>query len=146
MVRDELTDGKRIGQLLASEIHGHERETLGRLAIVDSDKDVEPTADGAFAYGIELNESQTESEESSIESEGDHPYIASAYVHPETLRIEFEIGAETARENAAETGLRVETSEKDADRTAVFVENGADVKVVLGVIRAVAEEHLETLG
>jgi hypothetical protein len=53
MVNDRLTDGKRIGQLLASELTGLERGPLGAVSVVDADPDVEPTADGALAFRIE---------------------------------------------------------------------------------------------
>lgn len=134
MVRDELTDGTRIGQLLSSEIHGHERGTLGRLAVVDADRDVEPTAEGGFAYGIEI---QTEAYEGGR--------IAAAYVHPDRLRIEFEAGVETALEAATRAGLRARPKDTEPPRAIVFVENGAEVKDALGVVRAVAEERLDAV-
>ena len=55
MVKDRITDGKRIGQLLASELTGLERGPLGAVAVVDADPDVEPEATGAFAYRIEAD-------------------------------------------------------------------------------------------
>jgi hypothetical protein len=55
MVEDRITDGKRIGQLLASELTGLERGPLGAVSVVDADPDVEPTETGAFAYRIEAD-------------------------------------------------------------------------------------------
>ena len=52
MVEDELDDGKRIAQLLASEITGHERPPLGRLSVENADPDAEPSLDGTFAYEV----------------------------------------------------------------------------------------------
>jgi hypothetical protein len=129
MVRDELTDGKRIGQLLSSEIHGYERGALGRLSVADADTDVEPTEAGAFAYAIEY------------EAEGDDEpqRIAEVYVHPDRAHVEFREGIDTAAETGDSEGLRVRPKAVDPPRTLVFVENGAEVKGALRVIRAVAE-------
>jgi hypothetical protein len=61
MVEDRITDGKRIGQLLASELTGLERDPLGAVSVVDADPDVEPgeteagSDPGAFAYRIEAD-------------------------------------------------------------------------------------------
>lgn len=134
MVRETITDGKRIGQLLASEVHGHQRGSLGQLDVVDADRDVEPTAEGAFAYGIVIV---------GDDAAGDR--IASAYVQPERLRLEFAAGIESARTAAERANLRVRPAETEPPRTLVFVESGAEVKAALGVLREVAEERLETL-
>jgi hypothetical protein len=133
MVEDELTDGKRIGQLLSSEIHGYERGALGRLSVADADTDVEPTEAGAFAYAIKH------------EAEGDDEptRIAEVYVHPDRAHVEFREGVDIAAEKGDSEGLRVRPKAVDPPRTLVFVENGAEVKGALRVIRAVAET-LET--
>lgn len=52
MVEDRITDGKRIGQLFASELTGLERGPLGAVSVEDADPDVEPTAEGATAYRV----------------------------------------------------------------------------------------------
>jgi len=52
MVEDRITDGKRIGQLFASELTGLERGPLGAVSVADADPDVEPTAEGAFAFSV----------------------------------------------------------------------------------------------
>lgn len=132
MIRDELNDGKRIGQLLASEIHGHERGTLGRVDVVDADRDVEPTAEGAFAYGIEITDGN-----------GESIRLAAVYVHPDRLRLEIEIEVGMAFERASGARLRARPKETEPPRTLVFVESGAEVKDALRVVRAVAEERLE---
>ena len=131
MARDELTDGKRIGQLLSSEIHGHERGTLGRLAVVEADRDVEPAVEGTFAYEIGTG---TE----------DGERIASAYVHPDRLRLEFAVAVETALSAADRAGLDARPKATESPQAIVFVDTGAEIKVVLNVVRAVAEEHLQT--
>jgi hypothetical protein len=52
MVEDRITDGKRIGQLFASELTGLERGPLGAVSVEDAEPDVEPTAEGAFAFRV----------------------------------------------------------------------------------------------
>jgi hypothetical protein len=137
MVEDELTDGKRIGQLLSSEIHGYERGALGRLSVVDADTDVEPTEAGAFAYAIEY-----EGGEGAEDDDGDPLRIAEVYVHPDRAHVEFRVGVETAAEKGNREGLRIRPKAVDPPRTLVFVENGAEVKAALRVVRAVAETDL----
>lgn len=55
MVEDRITDGKRVAQLLSSELSGREAGPLADIAVVDADPDVEPEAAGAFAYRIEAD-------------------------------------------------------------------------------------------
>jgi hypothetical protein len=131
MVEDELTDGKRIGQLLSSEIHGYERGALGRLSVADADTDVEPTEAGAFAYAIEYGEESGDN--------GETQRIAEVYVHPDRAHVEFREGVDIAAEKGDSESLRVRPKAVDPPRTLVFVENGAEVKGALRVIRAVAE-------
>ena len=52
MVEDRITDGKRIGQLFASELTGLERGPLGVVSVENADPDVEPTTEGAFAFRV----------------------------------------------------------------------------------------------
>lgn len=54
MVEDEVADGRRIAQLLSSELSGLSDGVLAEVAVVDADPDVDPTPEGAFAYGIEF--------------------------------------------------------------------------------------------
>lgn len=52
MVEDRVTDGKRVAQLLASELSGREDGALGALSVVDADRDADPSPDGTVAYGV----------------------------------------------------------------------------------------------
>ncbi|MFC7074676.1 hypothetical protein ACFQJ7_08035 [Halovenus rubra] len=52
MVKDRITDGKRIGQFLSSEITGLDAGTLADAKICDADPSAEPTPDGSLAYRI----------------------------------------------------------------------------------------------
>jgi hypothetical protein len=56
MVEDEVTDGRRIAELLASELTGLAVGPLADLTVVDADRNVEPTAAGAFAYGLTIED------------------------------------------------------------------------------------------
>lgn len=122
MVEDRLTDGKRIAQLLASEVTGHER-SLASLSIADSERDAEPTADGAFAYAVER----------------DGERVAEVYLHPDRARVEFLAAPDAVAEAAEGEGLRVRPKAVRPPRTLVFVEDGAQVKRLLPALRAVAE-------
>lgn len=130
MVDDELSDGVRLGQLLSSEIHGHERGSLGRLSVVDADADVEPTAEGAFAFAVAFEDRPDREAER----------IAAVFVHPERVRVEFIAGLETAVEAAVDEGLRAEREDSEPARTLVSVTNGAAVKDALRVVRRVADD------
>ncbi|UVE50571.1 hypothetical protein KU306_01300 [Haloferax larsenii] len=119
MVVDRLSDGKRIAQLLASELTGHE-DTFSILSIVDSDADVEPTDDGALAYAVAADDER----------------VAEVYVQPDRTRIEFIAHPDVTAEAADEEGLRVRPKAVRPPRTLVFVEDGAQVKWTLPAFRA----------
>ena len=145
MVADRLTDGVRIGQLLASEVSGNEGR-LRALSIADADPDVEPTADGALAYRI-VRAADGDA------TEADGRVVAEAYVQPDRLRVEFvgADGAETPESADAddlptvtaaaadEAGLRVRPKAVRPPRTLVFVEDGAQVKRALPVLEAAVD-------
>ncbi|WP_435184636.1 hypothetical protein [Halobellus sp. EA9] len=128
MVEDRLTDGRRIAQFLASEVTGH--DDFDALAVTDADPDVEPTPDGAFAYAIEP-------------ARGDGDRVASVFVQPDRVRIEFARAVEAAADAADEAGLRVRPKAVRPPKTLVFVEDGAQVKRTLPVWRAVVSEMTE---
>ncbi|QLH83137.1 hypothetical protein [Halosimplex pelagicum] len=52
MVEDRVTDGKRIAQLLSSELSGRDRGALGDVSVVDADPDAEPAPEGTVGYGV----------------------------------------------------------------------------------------------
>lgn len=144
MVGERITDGRRIAQLLAAELRGHERGRLGRLAVVDV-RDVEGTEHGTFAYGVALlppgetadrrNPDVTERE--AVER------LADVYVHLDRARVEFRLAPDTAadagQEAAAEdeSGLRVRPKATTPPRTLLFLESGVAAKRALPVFRAV---------
>lgn len=127
MVEERIDDGHRIAQLLASEVTGRETGALAALAVVDADPDVEPTDDGAFAYGIDRDDQR----------------LADAFVQPTRAYLEIRAGVETALDAAEDAGLRVRPKAVDPPRALVFVESGAAVKGAVDVLVAVAEATAE---
>lgn len=55
MVTDRITDGKRIAELLASELTGLEEGVLADVSVSDADRDAEPTPEGTRAYVIRFD-------------------------------------------------------------------------------------------
>lgn len=123
MVGEELQDGIRIAQLVASEITGHEDAPYDALSVTNADLDVEPTEAGAEAYHV---------------THGDE-YVATMFVHPDRAHMELRTGLEDARFVAEERGLRTRPKAVEPPRLLVFVENGAEAKRVLGVLAAAVE-------
>jgi hypothetical protein len=137
MVEERLTDGRRIAQFLASEVTGHE-DDLRSLSVTDADPDVEPTPDGAFAYAIERAE-----RDDGGDGDADSTRVASVFVQPERVRVEFEAAVDDVADAAREEGLRVRPKAVEPPRTLVFVEDGAQVKWLLPALRAVASSSSE---
>lgn len=127
MVAERLTDGVRIGQLLASEITGNEGR-LRTLLLADADPDVEPTADGALAYAVVAVNGEKNGAGTDL--------VAEAYVQPDRLRLEFVRSPDAVADAATEAGLRVRPKAVRPPRTLVFVEDGAQVKRVLSAFEA----------
>ena len=130
MVVDEVRDGRRIAQLLASEIRGHERGSLGRCTVVDV-QDVGGTEFGEFAYGVDVDPTDG----------GEAFRLADVFVHDDRARVEFREGVDGAVDAAREAGLRVRPKATEPPRTVVFVESGVEAKRVLPVFRAAVEHR-----
>lgn len=114
MANNRITDGKRIGQLLASELTGLERGRLGAVSVADADPAVEPTADGAFAFRVET----------------DDRTIGSVTVTPETARLQLERATTFATDR---TDVTVE------DERTVVAHSGAAVKTLVDVVATTLE-------
>jgi hypothetical protein len=126
MVEDRIADGRRIAQLLASEIRGHERGPLGQLSVVDV-RDVEGDAHGEFAFGVDARFDAGERR------------VADVYVHDDRTRVEFREVPEVAAEAGREAGLRTRPKAVTPPRTVAFLEDGVAAKQALPVFRVVAE-------
>ncbi|WP_251330739.1 hypothetical protein [Haloplanus pelagicus] len=119
MVETSLSDGMRIAQLLASDLVGHEGRLAG-VTVTDADPDVEPTTDGRRAYAVSA----------------DGEPLATAFVHPERVRLDFRVAPEAVVEAATDVGLRRRPKAVEPPQSIVFVENGAEVKRALAVVEA----------
>ena len=119
MVEERIEDGKRIAQLLASEVDGREDGVLDRLTVIDANREVEGSVHGERAYRIAR----------------DGEPVATVYVHEDRTRIEFRVGIDAAADAALDAGLRTRPKAVDPPRTLVFVESGAAVKRAVDVIQ-----------
>jgi hypothetical protein len=117
MVEDHITDGKRIGQLLASELTGLERGPLAAVRVTDADRDVAPTDEGAFAYAVEF----------------DGERIGTVHVTPETARLTLPATPSVAVERDDVT------VESTAEGTVLVAHSGASVKRLVDELVATLE-------
>lgn len=125
-----MTDGRRIAELLASELHGRADGALDRVAVADAVEDVELTIDGTLAYRVTV----------------DGEPLARVHVHPDRVHLAFGTGQDTAAsvaESAADEGaaLRVRPKASQPPETLVFVESGAAVKAATDVVATVVDER-----
>lgn len=123
MVDERVADGRRIAQLLAGEVRGHERGPLGPLGVTDVGSD-----DGERAYRLVLERA----------CEGTQ-HVGSVHVHPEGAHLAVHVAPETAASAAGEADLPVRQPAGDPPRTVVAVESGAAVKRATDVLRGVLE-------
>lgn len=126
MVEDRIADGRRIAQLLASEVRGRERGPLGRLDVADV-RDAEGNSFGEFAFGVDAD-----ADPGSVR-------VADVYVHDDRTRVEFREAPDAAADAGRAAGLRTRPKAVTPPRTVVFLEDGVAVKRVLPVFRAVVE-------
>jgi hypothetical protein len=108
MVQDRVADGKRIAQLLASELTGLETGPLRAVAVADADDDAMPADGGAFAYRITAGGEE----------------IATVTLYPEYAELTFAV------EPAA-----VDAFDPAGDPPAVAVTSGVAVKDAVDLIR-----------
>ncbi|MDS0220990.1 hypothetical protein NDI54_06480 [Haloarcula sp. S1AR25-5A] len=114
MVKDRISDGRRIGQLLASELTGLQRGPLADVSVVDADRDVEPTPEGAFAYRVTADGTE----------------VAVVEVTPETARLILE----------QEPAVVTERNDLTVDGTTVVAHSGAAVKAAVDVLEETLRE------
>ncbi|MXR51339.1 hypothetical protein GRX03_06930 [Halovenus sp. WSH3] len=116
MVEDAITDGKRIAQLLASELTGLETGPFDRVTVTDADAEAMPSDSGTLAYRISVAGSD----------------LAAVTLYPEYVQLEFDVEP-TVPESAGE--LLTE------DPTVLTVTSGAEVKRAVDLLRATAEQE-----
>ena len=130
MVEERVTDGRRIAELLASEVEGRVG-ALASLTVGNADRDAEPSVDGTHAYDV-VRENE--------DADGDAgATVASAYLQPERVRLELSAAPERALADARERGLRARPRAGESPATLVFVESGAATKRAADLLGAVAD-------
>jgi hypothetical protein len=164
VVDDRLTDGRRIAQLLASELDGP-GGVLAAVAVTDADRDADPTPDGAYAYRVTLRDranggggdrgdtdrggdDRGDGDEGGDEHADDVDHadglerereLAVVFVHPDRARVEFVAGQDAAAAAARGEGMRVRPKAVRPPRTLVFVEDGAAVKRAVAVFESTVD-------
>lgn len=125
MVEERVTDGRRIAELLSSEVEGR-AGTLAGLSVADAEPDIEPTTDGARAYAVVRN--------GDGDGDGDSERVATVYVQPEGVRVEVHRGVERAVAAAVERDLRVRSRDGESVAALLFVDSGAETKRAADVL------------
>jgi hypothetical protein len=110
--------GKRIAQLLASEIEGRAGRGLGPLAVADARPEADPSAAGVVAYRVTA----------------DGRPVATVLMYPDHAELAVESGTEAARGAAREADLPV----ADSLPLCVSIPDGGAVKRVLPALAAAA--------
>ncbi|WP_330632359.1 hypothetical protein [Halocatena halophila] len=122
MSPDRELDGRRIGELLSSELTAREDGPLSSLSVVDAVPDAEPSVDGTFAYGVAHDDER----------------VASVYLQEDRIRVEFNEPTESVRSAAESTSLRVRPR-SNPPGLLVFVTDGAGVKRLLPAFESAAD-------
>jgi len=123
MVEDRVTDGKRVAQLLASELSGRETGRLAAVSVVDADPDADPDPDGTFAYRVAVRDD----------------IVAAVRTYPDAATLDMTDSPDgdsrpgAVVERARELGLHAEDGDGD-DPPRVYVESGAAVKRALDAL------------
>jgi hypothetical protein len=122
MVDREITDGRRIARLLQAELDGLERPPFDAIAVTNetAHADTEPPDNRIF----------------DVEFAGET--LATVYLQPDRISLEFNDGLPAAKEQAAAADLRTRPKATTAPGLLVFVEKGASVKRAVDVVAAAA--------
>ncbi len=113
MVRDSITDPKRVAQLFASELTGLATPPLDRVTVADADESASPSPDGPVAYTIVVD---------------DHD-IGRVLLYPDSTVVELDGISVPASDDEH---LTVET---ETDGTRLFLSSGVAVKRAVDVLR-----------
>lgn len=127
MVEDSVRSGKRIAQLLSSELDGRSDGAHGALTVTNADTDAAGTTEGERAYDV-------------AHEAFDGP-LARVFVHEDRIRVEVLADAADAAGHAEAAGFAPRPA--PGPRTVFFVESGAAVKWAADVFDAVAAGVVE---
>jgi hypothetical protein len=127
MVEDRVTDGRRIGELLASEVSGLATGVLAEATLVDVDADAEPSSTGTAAYRIAVREEP----------------VGAVVLYPDGVELTLEgasgaVGGSTGATTVADLEGRDDIRIRETGGAAVVtISSGAAVKPAVDVLRAV---------
>ena len=113
MVDRRVTDGTRIGQLLASELTGLETGVLAAVTVIDADPEATPSPDGTEAYRIAL----------------DGTVVAAVRLYPESVVVCLSGGRAWPDGTPTRDTVTVE------DTTTLRVADGAGVKTAVDAVQ-----------
>lgn len=113
MVERRVSDGKRIGQLLASELTGLAVGVLGELSVTDADPDATPSETGTMAYRVTH----------------DDTVVANVRLYPEHAAVCLR------GERAWPEGVTASNVDADEPTDTLRVTDGADVKRAVDTLR-----------
>lgn len=116
VVDDEVTDGKRIAQLLASECTGLETGPLADVTVEEAETEAEPTPDGTKAYTL-CSEGRT---------------IAVVLMYPASVDIRF-------TDPCSVSEPRDQPTTADRSEDSIVVSSGAEVKRAVDAVRSLLD-------
>lgn len=124
MVDPEITDGRRIADLLAAELRGRTSPPFDDLAVDEraAETDAGDAGPATVAFAVRVGEDR----------------LASVVVQPDRCYLAFDAGLAAAAETAEGGGLRTRRKATRPPGLLVFVENGAAVKRAVDVLVAAA--------
>lgn len=120
MVEDRITDGKRIAELLSSELSARDTGPLAAVSVVNADRNAEPSQDGTRAYGMVTDDAD----------------VGVVSLFPDYARVTLTMGAETAVEFAPSKGI---PARRENDAAVLQIESGAAVKRAVDLIAAAVD-------
>lgn len=123
MVDNQVSDGTRIAELLASELDGRTDGWFDQVTIANVNHDVEPAVEGRAAYDIVSNEDT----------------LGTVYLQPNRVRFEVTARIGDLQAAADEVGLPVRSKSSTPPIVAILLENGAAVKKSLDVLEVLIE-------
>lgn len=116
MVRDRIDDGKRLAELLASELVGLEVGTLAAVDVVEADRDAAPSQAGTEAYAIAV----------------DDEVIGRTILYPDRAVVDLTVEPATPAGAAAVV---------DRDGSRLIVDDARAVKRAVDALRATLDER-----
>ncbi|MFB6070947.1 MAG: hypothetical protein ABEJ76_07970 [Halanaeroarchaeum sp.] len=123
MVEREITDGRRIAELLAAELEGRSDPPFDAVALVDENWDAEPDGPGGRVFTVRYAGTS----------------LADVVIQPDRAHLDLDVGLADAERAAAANDLRARPKATTPPGLLVFVENGAAVKRATDVLVAAAK-------